>query len=283
VASRNKGSAGRRGAYGLHLDGLDDPALVPAGEGWPTVRIERSIGRTTASEDAVGNRRARLLLRNGGEIVLERSPLRALFRVPFELGDAELVHPYLAPAAAAIGWWLGRESFHGGGLVVGGSAIGVFGDRHAGKSSLLAALAQGGEPVLSDDVLVVDRELATFTGPRTVDLRRGAAEHLGVGRPLGVVGARERWRVDLHPAVEPAPLRAWVALAWGTEPAVRPLRADERLRRLANLRAVQLPPADPGLLLRLAALPAWELSRPKEWRHLEATAALLEQAVTARR
>jgi hypothetical protein len=164
VASRT-----RSGAYGLHLVGLHDPALVPAGTDWPTVRIERSIGRTTASEDAVGEQRARLLLRNGGEIALERSPLRALFRVPLALGDAELVHPYLAPAAAAIGWWLGRESFHGGGIVVDGSAIGIFGDRHAGKSSLLAALAQGGEPVLSDDVLVVDPDLATFAGPRTVD------------------------------------------------------------------------------------------------------------------
>jgi hypothetical protein len=277
VASRT-----RSGAYGLHLVGLHDPALVPAGTDWPTVRIERSIGRTTASEDAVGEQRARLLLRNGGEIALERSPLRALFRVPLALGDAELVHPYLAPAAAAIGWWLGRESFHGGGIVVDGSAIGIFGDRHAGKSSLLAALGQGGEPVLSDDVLVVDPDLATFAGPRTVDLRRGAAEHLGLGRHLGVVGARERWRVDLDAAVEPAPLRAWVALAWGAKVAVRQLRADERLQRLASVRAVQLPAAEPGLLLRLAALPAWELSRPREWRHLEATAALLEKTVSAR-
>jgi hypothetical protein len=263
--------------------GVDDPALGQAGEDWPTVRIARSIGRTTASEDAVGDQRARLLLRNGGEIALERSPLRALFRVPFALGDAELVHPYLAPAAAAIGWWLGRESFHGGGIVVDGSAIGVFGDRHAGKSSLLAALAQVGERVLSDDVLVVDRGLTTFPGPRTVDLRRSAAEHLGCGRSLGVVGVRERWRVDLDEAVEPAPLRAWVVLTWGSELAVRQLRADERLQRLASLRAVRLPPAEPGLLLRLAGLPAWELSRPREWRHLEATAALLEQTVTARR
>jgi hypothetical protein len=268
-----------RGAYGLRLEGLDDPSLVPAEGGWPSVRIERRVGRATGSEDVVSERGARLVLRNGGEIVLDRSPLRALFRVPFELGDAELVHPYLAPAAAAIGWWLRRESFHGGGIVLGDAALGVFGEREAGKSSLLAALAAQGVRIVSDDVLVVDDEAWTLSGPRTIDLRRGAAERLGSGRPLGVVGARERWRVELDAAVSPAPLRGWLALSWGDDLGARPLGAGERLERLSSLRAIRLPPANPGLLLRLAALPAWELHRPRDWRHLDATISLIGETV----
>jgi hypothetical protein len=271
-------AAAGTGAYGLRLIGLDDPALVRAEADWPAVRIERAVGLATGSDDAVDAHRARLVLRNGGEIVLERSPLSARFRVPFALGDAELLHPYLAPAAALIGWWLGRESFHGGGVVLDGSVVGVFGEREAGKSSLLAALALD-ERIVSDDVLVVDPDGTAFSGPRTIDLRRGAAEHLGRGTPLGVVGTRERWRMSLDRPAPSAPLGAWVVLAWGDELEATPLRAEERLRHLASVRAVRLPPADPRLLLRLAALPAWELRRPRDLDDLRETAALLREAI----
>jgi hypothetical protein len=244
--------------------------------------VERRVGRSDTRVDSMDDSSARLSLRNGGEIVLVREPLSAVFTVPFELSDAELVHPYLAPAAAAAGWWLGRESFHGGGVVVDGVAYGVLGGREAGKSSLLAWLAKHGAAVLSDDVVVVDAGCDAFAGPRTVDLRGSAAAALGAGDYLGPVGGRERWRLELAPFAGTAPLGGWIFLEWGPEPVMRRLGVQERLPRLLANRAVHLPARDGGLLLRLAALPAWELARPINWRSLATTSSLLWEAVTGR-
>ena len=103
------------------------------------------------------------------------------------------MHPYLAPVALVMARWLGREGFHGGGIVAGGGVWGVLGDKTAGKSTTLAWLAREGVGVVSDDVLVIDGGTA-LAGPRSVDLREEAAERLGVGEPMGRVGQRERWR-----------------------------------------------------------------------------------------
>ena len=97
--------------------------------------------------------------------------------MPAPLSADELVHPFLAPAAALFAHWHGREGLHGGALALGGTAWGVIGDRLGGKSSLLAALAVSGTDVVCDDVLVLDgREV--YPGPRTVDLREDAAAAL---------------------------------------------------------------------------------------------------------
>jgi hypothetical protein len=268
-----------RGAYGLRLDGLRAASLGVAGDDWPLLAVERRIGNSEADMDSMDESQARLKLRNGGEITLSRDPLRALFTVPFELRDAELVHPYLAPAAAAVGWWLGRESFHGGGVVVGDVAFGILGGREAGKSSLLAWLAQRGMAVLSDDVVVTDARRVAFAGPRTIDLRAPAAAALSAGENLGVVGARERWRLELPPLPGTVRLGGWFFLDWDRTSSVRRLKAHERLPLLLASRAVRLPAADDRLLLELAALPAWELRRPRDWRHLPQTAGLLRETI----
>lgn len=269
------------GAYGLRLAGVAGDHLQAAEPGWPLVHVTRERGRSEGDGDEVGERRALVRLRSGGEIVLEREPLRACFRTPTPLPDADLVHPFLAPAAAVLNRWLGRESLHAGAVVVGGKAWGLLGDREAGKSSLLAALALAGVPVLSDDVVVTDGAVA-YAGPRTLDLRADAAAQLGVGEPLGVVGARERWRLRL-PDVDPAPsLAGWVVLSWGPRVAVEPFPTEERLALLAAQRAVRVPPRDPGQLLRLVALPAVRLVRPRSWSGLRDSALRLTAALESR-
>ena len=104
-----------------------------------------------------------------------------------------------------------------------------------------------------------------FAGPRSVDLRRETAERLGAGEELGVIGARERWRVGLPPIEPEVPLAGWVFLEWGDEVAVTPVEPGERLARLLHHRGVRLPPASHEALLGLAALPAWEVRRPPDW------------------
>ena len=135
--------------------------------------------------------------------------------------------------------WLGREGFHGGGIVVDGGVWAVLGDKTAGKSTTLAWLARAGVGVVSDDVLIVDGE-TVLAGPRSIDLREEAAERLGTGELIGRVGARDRWRVTLAPIAAELPLRGWITLEWGEAVAVEPIRGAERLRAL--LPAPRRPP-----------------------------------------
>jgi hypothetical protein len=202
-----------------------------------------------------------------------------LYRVPHPVRPDELVHPYLAPAAAVIARWTGRESMHAGAFAEDGRALGVVGAREAGKSSTMAWLAEAGVDVLCDDMLIVDGD-RPLTGPRSIDLRGDAARRLGAGEAIGLTGARERWRLRLEHAA-PAVLRGWVFLAWGDRVEARRLGGRERLARLAEQRALRLPPARPEGLLELTSLPAWELSRPRDWGSLPQAADRLRELASA--
>jgi hypothetical protein len=256
----------RLGAYGLRLAGAEAAAalFVDAPEAWPAFRLRARLGTAAPGGEHVDEGRARLLLRSGGEIAIDREAGDVLFTVPEEVGPQALVHPYLAPAAAVIARWLGRESFHGGAFVAGDRVWGVLGERESGKSSILAWLALRGQEVVCDDMLIVDGT-TVFAGPRSVDLRRETAELLGAGEPLGVVGARERWRVSLPQIAPELTLGGWAFLEWGETVDVRPVDPSERLARLLHHRGVRLPPASHETLLSLAALPAFELVRPRSW------------------
>jgi hypothetical protein len=269
----------RLGAYGIRLHGLDEAAelLLPVDATAPELRIETEIGR--AADDAVESVEddtARIRLRSGGEILIDRGEGVARYRVPHPVRADEIVHPYLAPAAAVVARWMGRESFHAGALAGARGAWGVIGEREAGKSSTLAYLAQHGADVLCDDMLIVDGRVA-LPGPRSVDLREDAAGRLGIGQAIGVTGARERWRLTLGPVLADQELRGWIFLAWGDELGARSLPGAERLQRLAAQRGLRLAPKRPERLMELAALPAWELARPAEWSSLPGAAALLRE------
>jgi hypothetical protein len=257
------------GAYGFRLEGVDDarPLLVEAGSEWPVLTIRREVGLADGEVEWMSDRAASLLLQNGGEIAVDRASSEAVFRLPEPVGAAELVHPLLAPAAAVAGYWLGRESFHAGAFAAGGKAWGVVGEREAGKSTMVAALALEGVPVICDDMLVLD-DVRARVAPRSVDLREESAERLGAGEALGVVGARERWRLRLDPAEDALPLGGWIFLAWGDETEIVPVSASTRLRRLHESRGVRVPPHDPSALLELSALPGWELRRRRSWDEL---------------
>jgi hypothetical protein len=274
-----------RGAYGFRIAGLDAAAhlLVPAPATWPTLRIAVRRGTAAVDADRIDERSADLRLQTlDGSIALDRDAGLVEFCVPEGLGVDALVHPFLAPAALVSAHWLGRETFHAGTFVVDGGAWAVVGHKGAGKSTLLAWLAERGVPVLGDDVLVIDAGDA-LAGPRSIDLRVGSALRLGVGEALGVVGARERWRVRLGPVPAAVPLRGWVHLGWGAATAVEPIRGAERLARLAGHRGVRLAPVGAGrTLLELGALPAYELRRPPEWGSADAAGERLLDAVAGR-
>lgn len=258
---------GSHGAYGFRLAGVPraQPLLVAAPPHWPQLDLQV---RVTPAEPPAGERVdeafAVLRPRSGGWIEIDRRAARATFALPERPSDAALVHPHLASVAVVSAHWLGRESFHAGGFLKDGRAWAVLGDRDAGKSSFLALLALAGVPVLCDDVLILE-EATAFAGPRSIDLRAGAARHLGVGEPVGVMGMRERWRMAVAPVASEVPLAGWVSLRWDERTEVRRPRGSERLRMLAAHRGSSLYPSTPAALIDLSALPFLQLRRPQRW------------------
>jgi hypothetical protein len=261
------------GAYGFRLGGLgaDDRLLLPVPLDWPSIEVShlvepdvRGPERTLITED-----RAEVPLKGGGVVLVERTPPQACFVLDRRLTPDELAHPYLAPVAGLHAHWLGRLAFHGGALVVDGRAWVVLGRRGSGKSSLLAAAALRGVPVLADDLLVTHDRLA-FAGPRSIDLRNPAADHLKHGTWLGIVGERERWRLELGSVPAEVELGGWVFLRWGDRVTVRTVRPGDRLASLAANRTVRVPPGRLSALLKLVALPALELTRPRTWQDHDA-------------
>ena len=216
------------------------------------------------SVDEVGEESARIRLATGGWVQLERQAARAVYHLRAPRSAHELVHPYLAPAAALVARWLGRDAFHAGAVVIRGGAWCVIGPKGSGKSTTMACLAREGHAVVCDDLAVVD-DGAVLAGPRCLDLREETAERLGGATPLGLVGARERWRLPLGTVPVRVPLRGWIVLTWGDELAVESVPAAKRLPLLAAQRTLGLEPARASDFLAVGSLPMLELRRPPGW------------------
>jgi hypothetical protein len=270
------------GCYGFRIDGVPRARALLAGTppSWPRLAVATRIAEpgSAPAMDVVGPRTARLPLHAGGWMEIERDGPRITFHLPQVPGDEELVHPYLAPGAAVLARWLGREAFHAGAVLTTDGAWAVLGGRESGKSSTLGWLAAHGHPVLADDLLVLDGAHA-LAGPRCIDLRPDAAERLQAGEPLGVVGTRERWRLRLGPVTASVPLRGWVELDWGGQVAVERVRGAERLTTLIPYRSVRLEPPRAGALMELASLPVLRLRRPRRWDSLPHAAERLLAAI----
>jgi hypothetical protein len=279
VTTPRKSSAG---AYGFRLSGVPDAEalLVDAPDTWPRLDLVRVSGGARPTLEQVTADRARLWLPGGSWADVDRERATANLAIPDEITDGALVHPYLAPVALVMARWLGREGFHGGGIVAGGGVWGVLGDKTAGKSTTLSWLAREGVGVVSDDVLVIDGPNA-LAGPRSVDLREEAARHLGIGDPMGRVGQRERWRYVLPPVPPELPLRGWITLEWGEESTVEPIRGAGRLPALLPHRGVRLSPLDPAVLVRFSSLPHLRFTRPRDWDALPGAVERLLEAIEA--
>jgi hypothetical protein len=252
--------------------------LVDAPDEWPLLALRRVARTPRPAREQVTDDTARIWLSSGSWAELDRVAGSADLSIPPGTSDDAIVHPYLAPVAQVMARWLGREGFHGGGIVIDGGVWAVLGDKTGGKSTLLAWLAQCGIDVVSDDVLVID-DGSALAGPRSIDLRAEAAQRLEVGEPIGQVGARERWRLALAPVPAALPLRGWITLEWGDEISATPLRGAERLTALLPHRGVFMAPLDPAILVHLSALPHVRFVRRRNWDALAAGAERLLDAI----
>ncbi len=269
------------GVLGLKLGrALSDTGLLgDALAGWEPWAVDQVVGTAHATTPMMDERRVRMALSGGGALEIDRERARSLLTVPRLLTDDALVHPYLGPTAAAAAHWRGDACLHAGAFLIGDGAWALLGDKGDGKSSTLAWLDRCGYGVLSDDMLVVDREGRALAGPRCVDLRATTAALLPQAQPLGLVGARERFRLRTAEAPAAVRLRGWVVLAWSDDdappPHVTTVAPGERVAILARQLAVRRPPKSPDLLLRLAQLPMWRLARARRLDALDDTVATL--------
>ncbi len=248
--------------YGLQVRGLDDVAELDAdvvGDDLITVQVTKDAAPHVALHPLDAHRVVEQM-GPSHQWVLDRAAGTARLVGP-PLDPDLLAHPGLASVAIAFNRWAGRESFHAASFAAGGLAYGVIGPRTAGKSTLMGGLAQAGMTVLSDDVVITDG-VDAFAGPRCVDLRTRVP-----GMALATASARlgTRYRLPLPSAPPRVPLGGWIFLHWGPSVSMQPCPPTVVLARLAAWRGRRGLPTDPGVLLDLAARPAWDLVRPADW------------------
>lgn len=278
------GGARRLGAYGLHLPDLGDAdgLLGEAPLEWPEWRVQvkvrspESLAAEAEPLDTLTGNWARLNLFRGGWMHVDREASRTTLHLDHRPHPGHLLHPYFSLSAGVTAFWRRGIAFHAAGLV-GNGAWGVLGRQGSGKSSTVAAWADAGFGVLTDDVLVVSEERA-LAGPRCIDLRTDLGEQHPAAEPQGRVGARDRWRVTAAP-VEPAmPMRGFFTLAWADEIELRPIPLEDRLRILFSSLTLRVPPLAPAAFQRVTALPMWELRRPRDFSQMPAVVERLAAA-----
>jgi hypothetical protein len=263
-------------SYGLTFDGLPavaelDPHVDPAD---PVVTVRVGPAEDEPVEELLGESGGIRRLADGRLLSLDRHRSTAAFYGP-PLAPDLLAHPYLGAVATAFSRWQGREAFHAGAFVHGGRAWAVSGPRTAGKSTLLAALAARGTPVLSDDIVVTDGTVV-FAGPRCLDLR----DHPPFpGLDLEPARRGERLRLRLPAVPARVPLGGWLFLAWGPEPALERVPPGAALKTLLARRSAGQLSSDPQVLLALGTLPVWRLLRPRSFDAVGATLDLVDRTL----
>lgn len=205
--------------------------------------------------------------RRGSGFCVQRRPTRIDIFTPSALPPAALVHPILTVPVSVLARWDGAVTLHAGAFEAHGGAWAVLGDREAGKSTALASMAARGCPILADDLLVLDGRRVR-SGPCCVDLRPDVAHRFAGSHVVAEVGGRKRHRLRTRAGSPTAALRGFLELRWHDDPDVRIERMPtaELLRLLyAQEYIALLGPADPVKILDLLAVPAWRVTRRRDW------------------
>jgi hypothetical protein len=231
--------------------------MQPQLQGAPTLRLEVWVGNANDVPSRVDARSADIRLLGGGRLRARRGAGVVHYLLPVRPPDEDLLHPYLAPAAALVWRWAGREAIHGGAFAVRGEAVLIIGGKEAGKSSTLAWLSGLGVTVMSDDLAVLD-DGGVLAGPRSLDLRRGA---VAVPAERTVRGG-DRLRVTLPPAHDVLPLAGVAVLEWGPRFDVERVPVDRRMGYLAPQRSFPGLDPDPVVVLELLSVPMLKFTRP---------------------
>jgi hypothetical protein len=128
---------------------VDHPAAT-AGAG---MTVSLDLPRQLFAWDAVG----RFVVASEDRIEVE--PNR-------DAADSLVALPLLGVVFAALLQRRGLVVLHASAVVIGGHAVGILGDKGAGKSTIAAALVAAGHDLLSDDVVAID--FTSVRGPLVV-------------------------------------------------------------------------------------------------------------------
>lgn len=257
--------------------GSAEPALASR---WPQVSLAWERGDLGGAHETLGEDDALIRCLFGGHLVVNRLSGSARFVDPTRPGADVVAHPGLAGVGAIFARWLGRSAFHGGAVIAGDGAWGLVGAKGRGKSTALAALSVAGHPILADDLVVLESGQA-LSGPRTLDLRRSAAEHLQVESRTVSVRAGQRQRLTLGAVPAGVPLRGWICLEAGRSLGVERVPPGERPGLLAGHLAVRSVPRHPVALLDSASLPVYRLRHPSRWEELAGVVLAVEQIIAS--
>ncbi len=249
-------------AYEGHL-----PGLLPLEEGdGAEVALEWRYASNQADREEADADHVALGQRGWSLTEVHRDPAAIMLDFPEPVMADAVVHPLLTPAIAVLARWRGDVTLHAGAFHAGGRAWGVVGQREAGKSTMLATLAERGCPILADDLLVLSGTTA-HAGPNCIDLRPDVAAWMPGVRFLGQVAGRLRYRLSTPLGPTEAELGGFFLLDWNDDQAValEPLDADAALKMLYEQEYFGLMgPADPRKILDLLETPMWRVSRPPD-------------------
>jgi hypothetical protein len=258
------------GAYGFRLVAERDADLADLAEvarEAPTVTVRWHHASVIRTIEEIGRDAVTLGARGASAFAAVRSPLSITFYLADPPAPGALVHPLLTVPISVLARWRGDATLHGGAFETESGAWAVMGAREAGKSTLLASLAKAGCPVVADDLLAIQGG-DVWSGPRCVDLRPDVAERFSAARYLGEIGRRDRFRLTTSPARPRLPLRGILVPAWHDRPGVNIERLDarERLQMLYRQEYIALlGPADPLRIMDVLSIPAWRVTRPRDW------------------
>jgi hypothetical protein len=259
------------GAYGFRLTYPDaahhPPNLIELDREKPLVTVTWRHASTVHDIEEVTDDQVTYGFRGASTYHVERDPPVIRFDLPIPPLPEALVHPLLTIGISVLARWRGDVTLHAGAFETPSGGWGLMGAREAGKSSILASLVERGYPVVADDLLAVQNH-TVWAGPSCVDLRPDTAGRFKGVSYMGIVGGRPRFRLAAPPGRAQVPLRGFFVLAWHDRPeiTVEPLPAEDRLRwlyRQEYIRLVGHP--DPAKLVPLIGLPAWRLTRPRDW------------------
>jgi hypothetical protein len=256
--------------------------LVELDSGAPTVDLALHHASMRETAEDVGESRVLVGMRGHNGMEVLRDPPRITLSFIEPVSAHALVHPVLTIPMSILARWRGDVTLHAGAFAANGAAWAVIGGREAGKSTMLATVARAGCPIVADDLLTIDAG-EVWSGPQCVDLRPDVAERYGA-RSIGEVGGRVRYRLSTPPSPPRLPLKGIFLLDWheARDVALTELQAGERLKLLYDQEYIALlGPADPNRILDLMELPAWRLSRPRDWAATDAAVSALLEAAQA--
>jgi hypothetical protein len=222
------------------------------------------VGSLPAGSNYVG-------LRDVGEFLISKNG-RSISCYRFPRTSPESFHVYLLGQALSFALVKnGIEPLHATVVVIQGKAVAFLGDCGFGKSTLAAEFLQAGHPLLTDDLLVLQRDghqVLAYPGPPRVKLFPQMARRF-LGDAIAGVPMNSQTRKLVLPLDQSHACRSVVPFA-----TFYALASPDEMSRETNIRVTTLSPREAFLRILASAFNSSIQHPPRLRRHFEITEAL---------